>query len=52
MRRHGPLGGLIGFICIVIGVIILFAMVLPPGFWWFLFGMALICAGFCCARRR
>jgi uncharacterized membrane protein HdeD (DUF308 family) len=52
MRRRGPIGGLIGFLLIVLGVLILFALVLPPGFWWFLIGMALICAGFFCACRR
>ena len=52
MRRRGPVTGLVGCLMIVAGVIILFAMFLPPGFWWFVFGAALICAGFCCANRR
>lgn len=52
MRRGRPFGGAVGFILIVIGVVIVLAMVLPPGFWWFIFGMALIAAGFCCANRR
>lgn len=52
MRRRGPLCGLIGCLMIVLGVFIVFAMVLPPGFWWFIIGVALIAVGFCCANRR
>ena len=37
---------------IVLGVLIVFALVLPPGFWWFLFGAALISCGFGCMNRR
>ena len=43
---------LFGFALIVFGVLILFAMLLPAGFWWFIFGVALIAGGFCCANRR
>ena len=52
MRRWGPFHGFFAFMLIVIGVLILFAMLLPPGFWWFLIGLALIIAGFCYASRR
>ncbi len=52
MRRGWPFGVLIGFLMIVLGVLILFAMLLPAGFWWFLFGVALIAGGYCCANRR
>ena len=52
MRRWRPLGAAIGFVMIVLGVLILFAMLLPAGFWWFMFGVALIASGFCCANRR
>ena len=52
MRRGRPLGALIGFLMIVLGVLILFTMLLPAGFWWFMFGVALIACGFCCANRR
>ena len=52
MRRRGSTGGLLGCLMIVAGVIILFAMFLPPGFWWFILGAALICVGLRCARRR
>ena len=52
MRKWRPLGAAIGFVMIVLGVLILFAMLLPAGFWWFMFGVALIASGFCCANRR
>jgi len=52
LRRRGFCGRLAAFLCIVVGVVILFAMVLPAGFWWFLLGVALIVAGFYCANRR
>jgi len=52
MRGWRSFGGLIGFLMIVLGVLILFAMLLPAGFWWFLFGVALIAGGYCCANRR
>ena len=52
MRKWRPLGAAIGFVMIVLGVLILFAMLLPDGFWWFMFGVALIASGFCCASRR
>ncbi len=52
MRGWRSFGGLIGFLMIVLGVLIVFAMLLPAGFWWFIFGISLIVAGFCCANRR
>jgi uncharacterized membrane protein HdeD (DUF308 family) len=52
MRRGRPIGALCGFLMIVLGVLILFAMLLPAGFWWFMFGVALIVSGFCCANQR
>lgn len=52
MRWGRPFGGLFGFLLIVFGVIIVLAMVLPPGFWWFVLGVVLISIGFCCANRR
>ena len=52
MRRGKPFGGLIGFLMIVVGVLIILAMMLPAGFWWFIFGAALIVCGFCCANRH
>lgn len=52
MRRWRPFGGLICFLLIVLGVLILFALLLPPGFWWFVLGVSLIAGGFCCINRR
>ena len=52
MRGRQPVFGVLCFLMILIGVLILFVMVLPAGFWWFLLGCALILAGFRCARGR
>lgn len=52
MRRWRPAGAVLGFLMIVLGVLIVFAMLLPAGFWWFLLGVALIACGFCCVNRR
>lgn len=52
MRNRRPFHGLLGFLLIVLGVLIILAMMLPAGFWWFLIGVALIACGFCCANRR
>ena len=35
----------IGIACVVAGVFISLALVLPAGFWWFVLGGALIAAG-------
>ena len=35
----------IGIGCVVAGVFIILALVLPAGFWWFVLGGALIAAG-------
>ena len=37
----------IGVACMVTGVLIILALVLPAGFWWFALGGALIAAGVC-----
>jgi hypothetical protein len=52
MRGWRSIGGLIGFLMIVLGVLIVFAMLLPAGFWWFLFGVSLSAGGYCWANRR
>lgn len=52
MRRRRPFEGLFCFLLIVLGVLILFALLLPAGFWWFILGIALIVSGFYCACRR
>ena len=51
MRRGRGNGGMLGCLMIGLGIIILLALVLPPGFWWFILAGALIVCGFCCARR-
>ena len=43
-RRRG-IGFWIGIACVVAGVFIILALVLPAGFWWFALGGALIAAG-------
>lgn len=45
MRGPLPGRGLIGGALIGLGALILFARVLPPGFWWFCVGAALVAAG-------
>ena len=52
MRGRRPLGALIGLAMIGLGVLILLAMVLPAGFWWFVLGLGLIGGGWGCCRRR
>lgn len=42
-RRRG-IGFWIGIACMVTGVLIILALVLPAGFWWFALGGALIAA--------
>ena len=46
----------IGIACVVTGVFIILALVLPAGFWWFALGGALIAAGVwllrCCRRHK
>ena len=34
-----------GWLVILAGIVILLALILPPGFWWFALGEALIIAG-------
>ena len=45
MRRGHTDGRALGMLLIAAGCLILFAMVLPSGFWWFLLSAALICLG-------
>lgn len=52
MRRWRPFGGLLCFLLILLGVLIMFVLFLPPGFWWFMLGVSLIAGGYCCSRRR
>ena len=50
MTWRGRGGGLFAFITLVLGVLIVFTLVIPPGFWWFLIGTALISFGWCKLR--
>ena len=47
MRWHHPILKLIGIAMIVVGMLILFARVLPAGFWWFCVGAGLVAGGIC-----
>lgn len=51
MRCRRPLPNTVGVILITLGIIILLALVLPSGFWWFVLGMALIALGIFWTRR-
>ncbi|NLV86520.1 MAG: hypothetical protein GX025_04810 [Clostridiales bacterium] len=44
-------GGL-GCLVVLAGVFVLLALVLPPGFWWFVLGLILIIGGFWLLRWR
>ncbi len=48
MKRHCKL---IGGILVCCGLLVVLSMVLPSTFWWFLFGMVLIFAGFGLMRK-
>ena len=51
MGHHNPILGTVGIVLIIMGALILFARVFPPGFWWFCVGTALVAAGVCLLRR-
>ncbi len=48
MKRHCKL---VGWILIAAGLLVLLSMVLPASFWWFLFGVLLICGGVALKKR-
>ncbi|MEE0205203.1 MAG: hypothetical protein UEE32_07645 [Oscillospiraceae bacterium] len=50
-RRRNPRKG-IGLIAITAGVVILLAMILPVGFWWFMLAVLLISVGIWYNRCR
>ena len=52
MRRGRPYPNLIGLIMVTLGVIIIFSMILPSGFWWFALGTILIVLGLCWSKRK
>ena len=45
MCRRRNNGNKLGCLVILAGVLIILALVLPPGFWWFALAIALICGG-------
>ncbi len=49
-RRRGN-GNKLGCLVVLAGVLIILALVLPPGFWWFALAIALICGGIWLLRR-
>ncbi len=48
MKRRGKL---IGCILICSGLLIVLSLVLPTTFWWFIFGLILICGGIAVLKR-
>ena len=51
MRRRNPITNLTGILLITMGALILFARVLPAGFWWFCVGVGLVAAGIVLLRK-
>ncbi|MBQ2895930.1 MAG: hypothetical protein IJE26_04395 [Oscillospiraceae bacterium] len=51
MRKRANGAGVAAWIAITAGLIVLLSMILPPGFWWFMLGVALIALGLCIRRR-
>ena len=45
MRRRKNKGNFLGWFAVLGGVVIIFALVLPAGFWWFALAIALIAFG-------
>ena len=45
MRKRRGKGYGIGKLCIILGIMILLAMILPGKFWWFLLGVSFISFG-------
>lgn len=52
MCRRRNNGNKLGCLVILAGVLIILALVLPPGFWWFALAIALICGGIWLIRSR
>lgn len=50
MRNNKKRPPRVGCVIAWLGVFILLALVLPPSFWWFIFGAALIYVGLCVVR--
>ena len=51
-RRRNPVVTLVAALMISVGALILFARVLPPGFWWFCVGAGLVAGGVALICRR
>ena len=45
MRKRHSGGGLVGLVMLLVGIIIIMALILPTGFWWFILGAVLIALG-------
>ena len=52
MRRRNPVAAIVGVLMIVTGSLILFARVLPAGFWWFCVGAGLVLGGIALLTRK
>lgn len=52
MCRRRNNGNKLGCLVILAGVLIILALVLPSGFWWFTLAIALICGGIWLIRSR
>ncbi|MBQ2618746.1 MAG: hypothetical protein IJF88_07565 [Oscillospiraceae bacterium] len=52
MRGHNPLQKIVGGVMLGLGLLILFARVLPDGFWWFCVGAGLTVGGFLLLTRH
>lgn len=44
MRRRKR-GGILAYVALVIGILIVTSFIMPPGFWWFILGVCLVAAG-------
>ena len=49
MCRKGP--GLFSLLLIIFGILIILALVLPPGFWWLMLGVVFVVLGLQLCRR-
>ena len=52
MRRRNPIVTMIAVIMIAVGALILFARVLPAGFWWFCVGVGLVAGGIALLTKK
>ena len=43
---------IVGILMVAVGALILFARVLPPGFWWFCVGAGLVAGGLFLLTRK